>query len=271
MTKNNDSQTSRNYLSIQIGLDGLAFSVYDIVRGAIINAQKYDFKAELKPSEMFNRLREFMSETRVKNQSFSDVTLLYKNRYSTFVPKELFSEKITEKYIKYNIDLREQTPVYEELQGHRLINVFLPDKQVDNYIEDIFGTVRYRHYSSIMLKNLLSIFDGKRRETLVVSFERYGFSLTIINEKGLVFYNTFLIKTPKEFVYYILVVCKQLRLKPKDLNAYFLNAGYNNPFLEDIEKYFGNIHLFKPKIKTPIAYKIDENFLEQYYILLNSF
>jgi hypothetical protein len=76
-------------LSIQVGLNGLSFCVFDTISNTIALSRRKDFGKELTPYEVQKELKELFQEESVADYSFTDVVVIHRNTLFSLVPKAL--------------------------------------------------------------------------------------------------------------------------------------------------------------------------------------
>ena len=100
--------------------------------------------------------------------------------------------------------------------------MFVPYININNYIYDKFGAFTYKHYSTILVSEILKQEKHNQEPSLYIHINDLQFDLIIVKNSKLLFYNSFEYTTNKDFIYYILFTIEQLSLNPETLNTVLL-------------------------------------------------
>ena len=270
-TTNNITNTNHKQLSIQVSLSGFSFCILE--NDTINTLTHHFFKKTIHPEELTEGLNQFFTKTPFLHQSFKKVQIIYNNNLSAFVPKNLFSDKNLHHYLKYNIKVLENDYItYDKLDDFKLVNVYIPYVNANNFFLDAFGEFTYHHFSSVLVKALLKNSKKTQEPTMYVHVQKNHFEIVVIKNQKLLFYNTFTYKTSEDFIYYILFTAEQLELHPEKFQLYFLgdvtkeDNRYKITYTYIRNISFGN-HFTNYKYATSVTKP--QNHSE--FILLNSF
>ena len=221
-TTNKINNISNLKLSIQVSLSGLSFCILNIETNTIIYLKTFSFNNKLNPKQVLDKLQHcFNSETEL-NHSFSEVFVIHKNELSTIVPKALFKEDNLADYLKFNNKILSTDFItFDEIKLNDSINVYVPYININNYLYDVFGEFTYKHFSTILIEEILKAEKNAEKPKMYVNICNEYFEVVIIENGKLKFYNTFEYYTKEDFIYYILFTAEQLRLNPESLELIF--------------------------------------------------
>ena len=90
--KNRIDLTSNLKLSIHISLNGLSFSIVDLISDEISFYKKHVFTKKTNPKNLLKELKRHFKEIPELNDTFSSVKIIHYNNLSTVVPEVVFDK-----------------------------------------------------------------------------------------------------------------------------------------------------------------------------------
>jgi len=223
-TPNNktNKQTSQE-MSIQIGLNGLSFSVLDTISNTITAVKQINFDRTLNHFELLNKIKQLFTEEKALHINFEKVTVIYDNELFSIVPKPLFNEDALLDYLKFNSRILKTDFIsFDELTIGDNVCVFVPYVSINNYLIDRFGSFTFKHISTILIESILRLEKNSATKKMYVNVNKTHFNLIVVEDSKLILYNTFKYQTKEDFIYYILFTAEQLRLNPEVFKLVFI-------------------------------------------------
>jgi len=215
--KNNSlTQHNTKALSIQISLSGLSFCILNSTTQTIEFLEHKRFSKKLNPLETLEQLQLVLDNNSVFTQSFASVLAIYQNELSSLVPKELFDEKNSADYLKFNAKILKSDFIsHDNIDICKSVNVYVPLVNVNNYLFDQFGVFDYKHTSTILIDSVLKKERSSEDTKLYINVSEFSFELIAVKNGELLLYNSFEYSTKEDFIYYILFTLEQLQLNPE--------------------------------------------------------
>ena len=203
-------------LSIQVSLNGLSFCIADTVSHKVLLSGNEVFPEELNPQELLKQVKLLLTNHGLDTMLFDEVVVIHKNNLFSLVPKPLFEEKELESYLKFNIKLLATDAIaFDELENHEMVNVYVPYMNINNYIYELFGEFTYMHNGTVLLQSLMNNQSQEQETICYVHVSKKQMDITILNQRKLLLYNSFIYETKEDFTYYLLFVLEQLNLDTK--------------------------------------------------------
>lgn len=264
MAKTNNIETNKltnQRLSIQISLSGLSFSILDVSSQTIVALKSFKKSRVLTPLELLDYLKFVIDTEHLKQNTFSQITVIYRNDLSTLVPETLFDETNIADYLKFNNKILPSDFISYDQLSNGTVNVYVPLVNINNYIYDTFGAFTYKHYSTLFIEHLINLKAGLD-SNMFVDVDENQFEIAVLKEQKLIFYNTFSYSTKEDFIYYILFTAEQLQMNPETFPLVFSGLIDEDSELYEIAyKYVrhiskGNQDLgfqFEPDMKQVVA------------------
>ncbi|MEM9076728.1 MAG: DUF3822 family protein [Bacteroidota bacterium] len=246
--ENNPIENDFKKLSIQVGLNGLSFCALDTISKKILAYENIPFKTTSTPYLLLKELKGILNSNNLSNISFNEVMVIHKNGFFSMVPKPLFNKEELPNYLKFNAKMMANDfVVYDELDNHELVNVYIPFANVNNHIFDLFGEFTFKHNGSVLISSLLDHSGSSPETYCYVQISEREMEIVVISEKQLLLYNYFEYKTKEDFLYYLLFTLEQLNLETENvLLRVFGNIEEDDELYKLCHTYIKNISVFVP-------------------------
>ena len=200
-------------LSIQVSLNGLSFCIADTVSHRVLLSDNKLFSDELDSAALLEEVKILLDKHVLTGKQFDEIVVVHTNTLFSLVPKPLFNEESLMDYLKFNTKiLVTDALAFDTLESLDIVNVYVPFMNINNYIYELFGEFTYLHNGSVLIPSLL---DNNSNQKDVVCFVHVGIKqmdVTVLKQKSLLFYNSFIYETKEDFAYYLLFVMEQLEL-----------------------------------------------------------
>jgi hypothetical protein len=245
LKKNNISlnKSIENKLSIQFNLDGFSFSIYNTITKKQVYFSEYIFEySQTSPEQLLTKIEDiFEKDTRLQND-FVSVTAIHQNNLATLVPDIFFDENKLASYLDVNIKtLPSDFITFDALSGLSAKNIYIPYVNVNNYLFHNFGAFEFKHHRTVFIEKLLLVHDFKEK-TMYVNVSKTSLDIVVLEQKQLVFSNTFSHHSKEDFIYYILFVAEQLQLNVQKTSLYFTGKiGKTSPLFEITYRYINKV------------------------------
>ena len=255
------------HLSIQVSLNGLSFCVLDSIGKKIVRAGTHRFRTRLNPYEAQKELKSFVKSQGIEDYAFSEVVAVHRNDLFSLVPKVLFDPGELPNYLKFNARiLANDLLEYDEIPSFDLVNVYVPFANINNTLYDLFGEFEFKHHGTVLIETLLGSSAGQQEPLCYAYVTEEEFDLIVIQQKKLLFFNTFSYKTPEDFLYYLLFSLEQLQLDAGETKLRFFGAvEETDPVFELCQEYIQHLSIYLPELPGGISAEgVDTavNFLE---------
>jgi hypothetical protein len=245
-------------LSIQVSLNGLSFCVADTVLQKVLFSDSVDFLEEKNPMLVLDELKILFQEHQLNNMEFDEVVVVHRNTLFGLVPKSLFNADHLFEYLKFNTKvLGTDVLSYDIVENHELVNVYVPYMNINNYIYELFGEFTYMHNGTVLLQALMNNQTQNQETICYVHVSKSQLDITVLDQRKLLLYNSFLYATKEDFAYYLLFVLEQLELEPKTaIVKLFGSIEEDDPIYQLCFSYIQNISIFAPS--SPQLIKLGE-------------
>lgn len=258
-------------LSIQISLNGLSFCILETDTNSIIYLKHFTKEQKQTPFQVLDDLKLKLSTEKELQHEFRAIHVVYINELSTLVPKPLFNEDASADYLKFNSKiLKTDFIAHDDILINDSVNVYVPFMNINNFLYDTYGPFAYKHYSTILIEQILNKEKHAQNQKMHVHVNKNHFEIIVTNKGKLELYNTFDYTTKEDFIYYILFAAEQLSLNPETLIFEFIGRINDDDDLYKIAyKYIRHIEV--ENIKPSHTFQNEHASNLSNFILLNSF
>ncbi|MGQ0829741.1 MAG: DUF3822 family protein [Bacteroidota bacterium] len=266
-------QTLNYQLIFQIGLDGITITINEKAKNKYIAFERYVFQNSYNFDIVSELLEQVIKDSKLLDHKYKSITCLIINNLSTLVPNPLFEEGRKKTYLKFNASVRgDESIEVDEIKNLDGKNVFAVPSVLKIRLDRLYNNISYHHFSSGLLDSLLAQNKHIAGKKLFVHVQATHFEAIVIEEKKLLFYNTFNHHSPEDFIYYLLFVCEQLQLNPSTIEVVFLGEIEKNSAIYTLtQKYIRNIKFGARTDSADYSYQLQTFPKHFYFTLFNSY
>lgn len=200
-------------LSIQVSLNGLSFCVFDTLKNCVRQSDTLVFEEERSPYGLQKGLTALFEKHNLQDKKFAEVIVVHRNELFSLVPKPLFDVSEMANYLKFNAKILATDHIdHDEVEGHDMVNVYVPFVNVNNYIYELFGEFIFKHNGTVMIESLLKGNAADREPTCFVHIAQRQLDITVLAKRKLILFNSFKFYTKEDLLYYLLFTMEQLEL-----------------------------------------------------------
>jgi len=275
---NNNSKDLNNlnesHLSIQLSLDGFSFCIINKTLNEVTALYTYTFPNNSPtPEKHLENVVEVFSKEKLLNRRYHTVNITHVNELSSLVPKAFFVPEQIKSYIKYSSKVyKNDYIVHDPLVNHDMMNVYVPFVNINNFLLEKFGAFEYKHFSTVLVENLMNTYKFSERPHMFVNICDEHFEIVIIANSKLLLYNSFKYKTKEDFIYYVLFTAEQLKLDTEKFEMIFSGEIDKESELYKIAyTYIRNISLIEIRSKYSFQSNFTEKIKRRNFTLLNQF
>jgi uncharacterized protein DUF3822 len=255
-------------LSIQVSLNGLSFCALDTIGNKIISADRLVFEKSLAPDELQENLKSLLEKHQLTTKDFSEVVVVHNNGLFSFVPKSLFNIDELANYLKFNTKILANDHIaHDTLESYDLVNVYVPFVNINNYIFDLFGEFEYKHNGTVLVQALLNTPSAAKEPICYVHVGENQMEITVISQKRLLLYNSFIFHTNEDFIYYLLFTLEQLQLDTETTKLKLFGSIEEGDLMYDLcYEYVKDVSIFRPST-VAYPYASADNFAIDFTLL----
>lgn len=206
------------------------------------------------------------------SHQYKQVRVFINNNLYTLVPEALFENDNAAEYLHA---VHKVTSTHQILttavQNRQAVCVFALSKTMLTAIKQYINPASMLHHSANMIQLANQFNETDLKHHLLVNIEQDFISVLLYQQNEIHYFNTFIVETDTDIVYFILSVAEMLKL-PKDKFGIYLLGNFSNTSatVQLLKKYVTNVHLM-PRLQSvqyPIAMReVQEH---QHYLPLHT-
>lgn len=213
----------------------------------------------------------------VKAGFWKNITLCFKTQKFVQVPAALFSPESMHEYLLFNaqIDPTKESVLKIEHPGNETVTVFAVRTELLNWLLSLYPNKKpiIAHQSAALIEGVLSVASSKDPAPLYVYIDRFKLHILACQKGKLLYYNQFVINHFQDYVKYIMLVMKSLKMDQRTSEVKLWGyIGKNSPHYHEFYKFINNVSFGDRPKALIFGYMFDEvqehNFFDLYSIYL---
>lgn len=251
------------YLLIHIGQRDLQVGVVDSQENRMLLLEDYVFPVQASSQELPQILDHlFDAHPFLKAAFWKGIKISVKNNKFVQVPEALFVGEAKAEYLKFNAYLEPDEEVLSILnERSRAVTVFAVQAALKRWLMQLYpnNTPVFMHQSAVLIEGITEFARNRRDEPLYIYVDRFKLHILSCKQGKLLYYNQFLIKQFSDYIKYIMLVMKSLKLSQSSSQVMLWGyIGKNSPHYHEFYKYINNvIYGHRPK-HLLFGYMFDE-------------
>ncbi len=258
-----------NLLTIKLSSLSATLVLSNSVDNTIVQYFHYNFDKKIVPENLSKKLDSILNESEIDQSNIIDVKLIICNKLSSLVPNNLFEEKLSLDYLKFNSKLLENDfAAHDFIEEIDAVNVYLPYVNVNNYILDNFGSFNFYHYSTLLIKKLIK-YNKEKESCLYVKLQEESFQVLIIKKNKLLYYNNFDFSKKEDILYFLLFVIEQNKIDSNKSKLYLIGKiDIKNDAYLLISKFISNVEIIDFKESYIHKFNLEVNDKEIDFLII---
>jgi hypothetical protein len=262
-------------LLIQLGVRDMQVGVVDTREDRIILLEDYILDDLQSSEEQLQLLKSlFESHALLLAGFWKNVKFSIKNNKFIQVPSALFVEEAAGEYLTFNANVN---PDKEEVLFCRhgkseIITVFSIYSELKKWVTSLYpnAKVHFVHHSASFIDGVLELADSHSDQPIYVYVDRFKLHIAYVSDGHLVYYNQFAVKHFSDYVKYIMLVLKSLRMDQRQSRVVLWGyIGKNSPHAIEFSKYISNVSFGSRPSYLKFGYLFDEIQEHHFYDLYN--
>ncbi|WP_438961910.1 DUF3822 family protein [Nonlabens sp.] len=208
-------------MSVLIHQDGLSFYIYS--SSGVQDLISKSFKHESNPIEILREIETAYQNEELLNQLFEQVSLIYHHPIFTGVPVSIYHEDHESDYLKYNTRILETDIISNDdaVQSLDYKTIYIAYSNINNYFFDKYGDFDYYHYTTLALKQHISLAQ-KNNSIIILDLKESHFYISIFVNGNLRLHNCYPQQAIEDILYYTLFTAQHNQLDPETMELKIL-------------------------------------------------
>lgn len=266
--------TSSYHLCLQISSDGIAFAVLDTVRMKFVAFKNILFGEILDDDELFQKLDILLNTEGYLNRNYRLLSLYFASPNATLIPAPIYDSSRKAQFEEFLGSSRENHTIIEKyIKGIDAFLIFSMPYKLHQLALNQLDTPNFFHQSIPMIENAMVAAKGLAGSNRVYAQIYPGLmDIVVIQDGKMLLYNSFVYKTVKDLVFYILYLYDQFQLPTQHTTLEIAgNTDERSELVVMLKKYIREI-VFQ-EFNRSFSYSYTFNELEQHHFsnLINLF
>jgi len=238
--------TTSYFLSIQVSLNGLSFSVLDPVRNIYILLKHISFEKE---DKNYVQTQELLITDPVLNYDYKRVYFLFNTPNATIVPGSLYNYEETGHTLLFNSRIDKES---QKIESHKIKladawNIFAVPDFLYYMVKNQYPEIQFfQQYTPQIEANLISGIVTSE-PVMYINIQKDIFDIVVLRKYNLLFCNSFKYNNPEEFAYFALNSIKQLNFDQKKLKVILsgIMSG-SDSYYNILSRYLNSVSIIRP-------------------------
>ncbi|CAN5523613.1 hypothetical protein BH11BAC1_BH11BAC1_06850 [soil metagenome] len=201
-----------------------------------------------------------LQSTLLKKVDFRNVSVQFTNNRFTFIPAAIFKAEDSEAYFNFNQPKRDDESLhYDTIRGYDAVNIFtVPDLLIAG-CKKMFEKFNVHHHLTSLLDAARFHSQKQSGKSMFIHLHSSWLDIIVLEERKLLFANSFSAKSIEDVVYFVMMVCEQLALNTDKATVILSGEVEKETGLaKELQQYIRHIS-FGERIRTvSFTYGFDE-------------
>jgi len=206
--------TSSYDLSILLGVDRFSYLITDQLQNVLV-LTSYTYNEQIESfDDLPVKIKDIYLESKHLKLPYKSVRIAISNLSNTLVPGRLYQEGESKIYLENVVDVKKGDAVLlNDLSPLGIKNIFTADGAIIELLKSYYPSAEFYHGHSSVLLGFRKIVAHQSGQRVFICVKDRLVQVYYFNDTDLVFSNSFVFRTSKDFVYYVLLVFDQFNLK----------------------------------------------------------
>ncbi|MGM0648678.1 MAG: DUF3822 family protein [Bacteroidota bacterium] len=211
----NEDNSSNYRLSIGLSLDGFSFLVMD-EKDVVVMINSVSFQANTEWNLLLPELKDYLSKfSWLKSEMKKKVAMIDTTRF-TIMPFSLYDSRQKKTYLALNHPVNENDLIREDiLKVHYAYLLYAVNQDLFDTVNALIPGLSWQHYANALVNSC----NDSQADVLKVDIRYNRFYVLAFSKQKLKFCNAFRYRSKEDFVYFIVLVYKQLGLDPEAIHV----------------------------------------------------
>ena len=252
------------HLLINIGSRDFQLLVIEPTENKVLLLEDFVLPGLTSNEELLQILDElFDSHAFLKAGFWRKIKVSVKNQKFVQVPESLFEEASAAEYLKFNshMDASKEECLATLNRKAQAMTVYAVNTALRDWLNHIYPNNKptFTHQSAALIEGTMRYAESKKDRPLYVYVDRFKLHILSCEDGKLLYYNQFPIKEFSEYIKYIMLVMKSLKMDQQTSKVVLWGyVGKNSPHYQEFYKYINNVSFGGEPDYLNFGYVFDE-------------
>ncbi|MEM9340263.1 MAG: DUF3822 family protein [Bacteroidota bacterium] len=264
-------------LTLQVGVRDFQACVTDTQDNQVMGLEDYQLMGIKTANSRLRLIKQILDNHEYLTAGFwKDVKLCLKTHKFSLVPSNMFVPESATDYLSVNSDIR---PTHEGVTYYRQIsaeiaNIFATELKLTKWISSIYRkkSVHIVHQGSALIEGIMKHDDHSHERNMYCYIDRGIIHIIVAQNQKLQFYNQYAARQKDDFLKYIMLVMKEMKMDPKTSSVILWGfIKQNSEEMVVLKKYIRNISFGAKPSFLKFGYKFDEVEDHRYFDAMSAY
>jgi len=208
-------------LSIQVSPGGFSFCIYTTHDALIRAFRYYKFTNAVLREDILNHVNDILNRDDLLRLPQKQVKVIFTGRKSTMIPNEFFQPEQLKTLLEFNHPLEDLEEIhYNEIPFCNSYISFAIPSYFASMVTAKFTNAAFFNQASPLLLFAGELIAKEQNDCVLINLNKEFFDILVVQNNALKFINTFLYVNSVDLLYFILYVCKQLKIDARAIPFY---------------------------------------------------
>ncbi len=235
--------SNKTEISIQISLSGFSFCIYSPENNLIRAFRYYKFTNTLLQEDFLNSVDDILHKDDLLRLPQKKARVVITGRKSTMIPHEFFHVEQLKQMLEFNHPIEDLEEIhYNNINFCDSYLTFAVPSYLAGMVAEKFKHIEFYNQASPLLFYAHQLIKEGKGDGVLVNLNKEFFDIIVIQNNSLKLINTFLYVNSTDLLYFILYVCKQLKIDPNAISFYLTGEESNNrSLISDLSEYISRL------------------------------
>jgi hypothetical protein len=241
------NKTPNYHLSIQVGLDGFSFVIFDTSRYKYIALKHYGFKEEIPEFKFPGHLQNLLSGDEFLQKEFLSIHCIWNSPRTTLLPAVLFEKEKLRQYFEFNQVLNDLDELHSnQIKSLDAYLIFTIHHEIANVFIRQYPTLKFFNQGTPFIEYAMKHNPGNI-DSVHINIQDKFFDILVIRNRSLILHNTFNWRYEQDLTYFIMNVYDKVLLDPASIPIYISGpVEKNSDLVNGIRKFIRTVNFCEP-------------------------
>jgi hypothetical protein len=238
----------------------LSIAAVDTAKNRFAGFEGFHFDKLMTEDQLAKKITGLTQQSSIlKKVDFRNASVLLGSSRFTFIPSALFKEEDAKDFFYFNQkSIENETIHFDRLRGYDAVNVFGVTAQMHAAFTNLFENYSVHHHMSAVIEAARLNPSKQSSAPLFIHLHSSTMDIVVLNERKLVFANSFSFKTADDAIYFVMMVCEQLEINPEKTDVIISGEiEMESPFARQLMKFVPQLSFAERTRSVAFTYGFD--------------
>ena len=246
------------YCTVDPGFVSIA--AVDPSKNRFTGFEGFHFDKLLTKEQLGRKISDLTTQSTIlKKVDFRNVSVLFGGNRFTFIPSAIFKEGDAGDFFYFNHQPSSNEKInFDRLQGYDVVNVYGVPGSLLEAFGKLFEKFTVHHQLTAVMEGARLYSSKHASSPLFIHLHSSSVDIVVLNDRKLLFANSFSFKTVDDAIYYVMMVCGQLALNTESTEVILSGEADNDhAIVIQLRKFFTHLSFADVSKAAAFTYGFD--------------